>query len=137
MRAPTSGPGRLIPDRRRDSRRGSRLAHAVVAGLPNGINLADLTLDDSSLSGGSLSVSGAFTWTEDRGQNMLAAPLKVDGSAGISAAGKKIVLEPMTFDGDTEIAGSGLLETEFAGGAITNSGTFTLEPGASVQANAC
>jgi hypothetical protein len=43
----------------------------------------------------------------------------------------------MTFDGNTDIAGPGLLSIQDSGPAITNSGTLTLEPNAVVRATVC
>ncbi len=109
-----------------------------VTDLPSDTSLQDLTLTDSSLSGGSLTVTGSFSWSESTSkQNVLDAPLTVTGSASISGPGKKITFDHLTFEGDTDVSGSGLFETEFSGAAITNSGRFTIEPGAAVQADAC
>ena len=108
-----------------------------VTDLPDGTSLQDLTLTDASLSGGAVSVAGDFTWSVSHSQTTLAAPLTVEGPATISGAGKKITLDELTFDGNTEVSGAGLLETEFSGAAITNGGRFQIDPGASVEANAC
>ena len=108
-----------------------------VTGMPGGISLHDLTMMNASLSGGAVTVNGAFSWSVSQGQNTLDAPLTADGPATISGAGKKITFAKMRFDGDTDVSGAGLLETEFGGAAITNTGTFKLEPGSSVEANAC
>ena len=108
-----------------------------VTDVPGGISLQDLTMTNASLSGGAVTVTGDFTWSVSQGENVLSAPLTVKGSATISGAGKKITFDEMTFDGNTEVSGTGLLETEFAGAAIRNAGRFELEPGAEVEANAC
>jgi len=102
-----------------------------------GISLQDLSMTNASLAGGAVTVDGDFSWTVSQGQNTLDAPLTVEGSATIGGAGKKITLVQMTFDGATDVSGTGLLETEFSGAAITNTGRFTIEPGSSVEANAC
>jgi hypothetical protein len=108
-----------------------------VTDMPGGISLNDLTLTNSSLSGGAATVTGDFTWSVSQSQNVLAAPLTVVGSANISGAGKKITMSKVTFEGNSEVSGTGLLETEFSGAAITNAGRFQIDPGSSVDANAC
>ncbi len=108
-----------------------------VTNMPGGISLEDLTLTNASLSGGAATVNGDFTWSVSQGQNTLAAPLTVEGSATISGPGKKITLDEVTFAGNTEVSGTGLLETEFSGAAIRNEGRFQIDPGASVDADAC
>jgi len=108
-----------------------------VTDMPGGTSVQDLSMTNASLSGGAVTVNSDFTWSVSQGQNTLDAPLTVEGSATISGAGKKITLAEMTFDGDTDVSGTGLLETEFSGAAIRNAGSFALEPGASVEANAC
>jgi len=108
-----------------------------VTDMPGGTSLQDLTMTDASLSGGGVTVNGDFSWSVSQGQNTLDTPLTVEGSATISGPGKKIALGQLTFDGDADVSGTGLLETEFAGAAITNTGRFELEPGSSVEANAC
>jgi fibronectin-binding autotransporter adhesin len=107
-----------------------------VTGVPGSTSLQDLSMTNASLSGGAVTVNGDFTWSVSQGQNVIDAPLTVEGSATISGAGKKITMDQMTFDGSTEVSGTGLLETEFSG-AITNTGRFQLEPGSAVEANAC
>ncbi len=108
-----------------------------VMDMPDGTSLQDLTLTNASLSGGAVTVSGDFSWSVSQGQNVLDAPLTVEGPATISGAGKKITFAEMTFAGNTEVSGTGLLEPEFAGAAIRNEGRFEIEPGSSVEANAC
>lgn len=108
-----------------------------VTNVPGGISLQNLTLTNASLSGGAVTVTGHFSWSVSQGQNTLDAPLTVKGSATISGAGKKITFAEMTFDGNTKVSGSGVLETEFSGAAIRNTGTFDIEPGSAVDANAC
>jgi len=108
-----------------------------VTDMPGGTSVQDLSMTNASLSGGAVTVNGDFTWSVSQGQNTLDAPLTVKGSATISGAGKKITLAQMTFDGHTDVSGAGVLETEFSGAAIRNAGRFELEPGASVEANAC
>ncbi len=108
-----------------------------VTDAPGGTSLQDLTMTNASLSGGAVTVNGDFSWSVSQGQNTLDAPLTIEGSATISGAGKKITFAEMTFDGNTEVSGTGLLETEFSGAAIRNAGRFELEPGAAVEANAC
>jgi fibronectin-binding autotransporter adhesin len=108
-----------------------------VINVPGGTSLQDLTMTNASLSGGAVTVSGDFTWSVSQGQNVLDAPLTVEGSASISGAGKKITMSQITFNGNTDVSGAGLLETEFSGAAITNGGRFQIEPGSSVEANAC
>ncbi len=109
----------------------------AVTDVPDGTSLRDLTLTDSSLSGGAVTVNGTFTWSVSTGQAVLADPLTAEGSADISGAGEKIAMSQMTFDGDSDVSGTGVLETEFAGAAITNNGTFEIEPGSEVKGNAC
>jgi hypothetical protein len=108
-----------------------------VTDLPGGTSLQDLTLTNSSLAGGGVTVHGDFTWSVSQSQNVLNAPLTVVGSADISGAGKKITEGKVTFEGNTEVSGTGLLEPEFSGAAITNAGRFQLDPGSAVDANAC
>lgn len=108
-----------------------------VTDMPDDVSLADLTLTNSSLSGGSVTVTGDFSWSVSQSQNTLNAALTADGPATISGAGKKLTFAKLTFNGHTEISGTGLLETEFSGAAITNDGRFEIEPGSAVDANAC
>jgi hypothetical protein len=105
--------------------------------MPSSTSLQDLTLTNASLAGGDVTVTGDFTWSVSTGQNVLNSELDVVGSATISGAGKKITFDKTTFEGNTEVSGSGLLETEFGGAAITNKGRFQIDPGAAVEANAC
>jgi hypothetical protein len=108
-----------------------------VTDMPGATSVQDLSMMNASLSGRAVTVNGDFTWSVSQGQNTLDAPLTVKGSATISGAGKKITLAEMTFDGNTDVSGAGVLETEFSGAAIRNAGSFKIEPGASVEANAC
>lgn len=101
------------------------------------ISLQHLTLTNSSLAGGALTVTGDFSWSVSTGQNVLDAPLTAAGPATISGAGTKIAFGQLTFEDTTTVSGPGVLETEFGGAAITNTGTFRIDPGASVEANAC
>ncbi|HET7017644.1 MAG TPA: hypothetical protein VFI65_27220 [Streptosporangiaceae bacterium] len=108
-----------------------------VVGMPSGLSLKDLTLTNSSLDGGAATITGNFTWSvaqSDTGS--LDAPLTVKGSATIKGAGRKDTFAPLTFAGATEVSG-GLVLTEDTGPAITNTGTFTLKPGAEIEALAC
>ncbi|HET7017319.1 MAG TPA: hypothetical protein VFI65_25575 [Streptosporangiaceae bacterium] len=115
---------------------GSQTAPSVTD-MPSSTSLKNLTLTNSSLAGGDVTVNGDFTWSVSTGQNVLNTTLDVVGSATISGAGKKISFGKLTFEGNTEVSGTGLLETEFGGAAITNAGRFQIDPGASVEANAC
>ena len=108
-----------------------------VTNVPDGTSLGDLTLTNASLAGGTVTVNGDFTWSVSTGQNVLNAPLTIEGTSAISGAGKKITFASETFDGNTEVSGTGLLETEFGGAAITNNGRFQIDPGSFVEANAC
>jgi hypothetical protein len=101
------------------------------------VSLQDLSLSDASLSGGGFTVAGDFAWNVDaKQQDVLSGSLTVQGSATFSGAGQKDSQSPMTFDGGTDVTG-GLLMTEDTGAAITNTGTFTISPGATVQADVC
>ncbi len=108
-----------------------------VSGVPSGTSLKDLTLTNAGLAGGDVTVNGAFTWNVAQGQTVLDTGLTAKDAAAIGGAGKKIVFSKMTFDGDTTVSGTGQLETEFSAAGITNTGTFRIDPGALVQANAC
>jgi len=112
-------------------------ARTVVTGMPSGTQLQDLTLTDASLSGGDATVAGDFSWSVSQGFEILGSPLTVAGNASFSGAGERDSQAPMTFDGNTDIAGPGLLSIQDTGPAITNSGTLTLEPGAVVRASVC
>src|SRR5215469_14234640 len=112
-------------------------ARTVVTGMPSGTQLQDLTLTDASLSGGDVTVAGNFSWSVSQGFEILDSPLTVEGDASLSGAGEQDSQAPMTFDGNTDIAGPGLLSIQDSGPAITNSGTLTLEPGAVVGATVC
>jgi fibronectin-binding autotransporter adhesin len=108
-----------------------------VTGLPGGMNLGDLTLTDASLSGGDATVTGTFTWdVSTASARTLAAQLTITGDATITGTGLKLVQSTVTFSGNTDVAGTGLLEPEFSGG-ITNAGDFTIKAGATVEANSC
>jgi hypothetical protein len=108
-----------------------------VTGVPGGTELQDLTLTDASLSGGDVTVMGDFSWSVSQSFATLDAPLTVEGDASFSGAGEQDSQAPMTFDGNTDIAGPGLLSIQDSGPAITNSGTLTVEPGAVVRATVC
>ena len=108
-----------------------------VSGMPAGMQLQDLTLVDSSLSGGDVTVAGNFSWNASQTSSTLAAPLTVEGDASFSGAGRENSQDPMTFDGTTEIKGPGVLLIQDSGPAVTNNGTLTLSPGATMQAGAC
>jgi hypothetical protein len=108
-----------------------------VTGMPGGLKLKRLTLTNSSLDGGAVTITGAFTWSvaqNDTGS--LKAALTVQGPATISGPGQKVTLAPLAFKGATEVSG-GLVLTEDTGRALTNTGTFTLKPGAEIEAHAC
>ena len=109
----------------------------VVSGVPGGTQLQDLTLADTSLSGGDVTVMGNFSWSVSQWFNTLAVPLTVQGDASFSGPGEQDSQDPMTFEGTTDIGGPGLLSIQDPGPAITNSGTLTIEPGAVVRAEAC
>jgi len=111
-------------------------ARPAVTGLPDGIELQDLTLTDASLSGGAVTVTGVFVWDVSL-SNTLDAPLTVQGTATLSGAGRENSQAPMTFEGTTEIDGPGLLSIQDPGNAITNSGTMTLKPGVVVGGSVC
>jgi hypothetical protein len=83
-----------------------------VTNMPGGISLKNLTMTNASLSGGAVTVNGDFSWSVSQGQNTLDAPLTVEGSATITGAGKKITFAQMTFDGNTEVSGTGLLPVD-------------------------
>jgi hypothetical protein len=111
-------------------------AFPSVTGLPSGMNLQDLTLNDASLSGGDATVKGTFTFDVSAAPSRtLDASLNVTGDAIISGVGLKLVTGTPTFSGNTEVS-AGTLETEFSGG-ITNAGDFAIDGGATVKANAC
>ena len=97
--------------------------------MPGGTSLQDLTLTNSSLAGGAVTVNGDFTWSVSQSQNVLNAPLTVVGSATISGAGKKITMGKVTFEGNTEVSGTGLLETEFVGRGDHERGPVPDRPG--------
>jgi hypothetical protein len=109
----------------------------VVTGAPSGVQLQDLTLTDSSVSGGALTVTGQFTWTVNQGYELLGAPLTVKGTASISGGGEKDSRSLLTLEGATTITGSGVLSIQDTGLAISNSGVLTLQPGATVRATVC
>ncbi len=108
-----------------------------VSGMPAGMQLQNLTLVDSSLSGGDVTVAGNFSWNATLTSSTLAAPLTVEGDASFSGAGRENSQDPMTFDGTAEIKGPGVLLIQDSGPAVTNNGTLTLSPGATMQAGAC
>jgi hypothetical protein len=108
-----------------------------VTGMPAGMQLQDLTLTNSSLSGGNVTVAGNFSWSVSQLSATLAAPLMVQGDASFSGAGREDSQDPMTFDGTTEIKGPGVLLIQDSGPAVTNTGTLTLSPGSTMQGGAC
>jgi hypothetical protein len=108
-----------------------------VSGMPAGMQLQNLTLVDSSLSGGGVTVAGNFSWNASLTSSTLAAPLTVEGDASFSGTGRENSQDPMTFDGTAEIKGPGVLLIQDSGPAVTNNGTLTLSPGATMQAGAC
>ena len=109
-----------------------------VTGMPGGTELQDLTLSDASLSGGDVTVMGSFSW-DVNGQNVatLAAPLTAQSGASITGTGQENVKDPVTFSGVTVIGGPGAVQVQDPGTVITNAGTMTLAPGATVEANGC
>jgi hypothetical protein len=109
----------------------------AVTGTPSGTKLQDLTLTDASLSGGAITVMGDFAWSVSQYYEAVGARLTVEGTASFSGAGEEDSRAPMSLDGDTEIAGPGLLSVQDTGMAITNSGIMTLQPGAVVRATVC
>lgn len=108
-----------------------------VSGMPGGLKLADLSLQDSSLAGGDVTVSGDFTWSVSSSFSTLNAGLTVEGSASFGGAGEQDVMQPMVFDGAVDIAGPGLLSIRDAGTAVTSNGVMTVEPGAEMRATVC
>jgi hypothetical protein len=108
-----------------------------VSGIPAGMQLQNLTLADSSLSGGAVTVAGNFSWSAKLTSSTLAAPLTVQGDASFSGTGRENSQAPMTFDGTAEIKGPGVLLIQDSGPAVTNNGTLTLSPGATMQGGAC
>jgi hypothetical protein len=108
-----------------------------VSGMPAGMQLQNLTLVDSSLSGGGVTVAGNFSWNASLTSSTLAAPLTVQGDASFSGAGRENSQDPMTFNGTTEIKGPGVLLIQDSGPAVTNTGTLTLSPGATMQGGGC
>jgi hypothetical protein len=112
-------------------------ARTVVAGMPAGTQLQDLSMTDASLSGGDVTVAGNFSWSVSQGFEVLGSPVTVAGDATISGAGAQDVTQPLTFDGTAEISGPGVLSIEDAGPAVTNNGTLTVAPGALVEGSVC
>jgi hypothetical protein len=109
-----------------------------VTGMPGGTELQSLTLSDASLSGGSVTVTTTFSWdVSTRNVATLAAPLTVQGAAFFSPSGQENIKNPVTLPGATAIAGPGVVQVQDTGVAITNSGTLTLAPGATLEANGC
>ena len=109
-----------------------------VTGMPGGTQLQGLALSNASLSGGSVTVAGSFSWDVSGGNvATLAAPLTAQSGASISGMGQENVKNPMTFLGATAITGPGVVQVQDSGVAITNAGVMTLAPGATVQANSC
>jgi len=98
-----------------------------VTNMPGGLSLQDLTLTNSSLDGGAVTIKGDFIWSvAGHDTSFLKAELTVQGSATLSGAGLKDTNAPLTFKGDTQVSG-GLVLVEDTGDAITNTGTFTLK----------
>ena len=109
-----------------------------VTGMPSGTELQDLTLSDASLSGGSVTVIGSFSWdVGDRNVATLAAPLTAQSGASISGMGQENIKDPVTFLGTTLITGPGVVQVQDPGTVITNAGILTLAPGATLEANGC
>jgi hypothetical protein len=108
-----------------------------VSGVPSGTQLASLTLTDSSLSGGDVTVTGDFTWTVSQVRNTLGVPLTVEGDATLSGAGERDSTQPVVFDGNTDISGPGLLSIQDKGPAVTNAGAMTVSPGTVIRATVC
>ena len=108
-----------------------------VIDMPAGMQLQDLTLTDSSLSGGDVTVAGNFSWNATLTSSTLTAPLTVEGDASFSGTGRENSQAPMTFDSTAEIKGPGPLSIQDSGAAVTNNGTLTMSPGATMQASAC
>lgn len=108
-----------------------------VSGMPGGTMLQDLTLTDASLSGGDVAVAGDFSWSVSHSIETLAVTLTVAGDASFGGAGEQDSQDPMTFDGTAEINGPGLLSIEDSGPAVTNNGTLTVAPGATVRGSVC
>ncbi len=112
-------------------------ARPHVTGMPSGVSLQDLTITNSSLDGGGGTVKGDLTWSADKTvTSVLNAKLTVQGTATLTGAGTKAASASLTFAGTTNVA-AGLVLAVDVGPAITNAGTFTLQPGAEIEALAC
>jgi glycoside hydrolase-like protein len=105
--------------------------------VPASTTLSSLSLatpDDQgsiSLSGGSLTITGSFTWS---GFGNISTPVTASGSDN----DRKVIQAPATFSlaGTATVSGTGL--TLSGGGAsIVNTGTFSLQPGAVLSAQVC
>ncbi len=108
-----------------------------VSGMPGGTMLQDLTLTDTSLSGGDVTVAGDFSWSVSHSLETLAVTLIVEGDASLGGAGEQDSQDPMTFDGTAEFNGPGLLSIEDSGPAVTNNGTLTVAAGAVARGSVC
>jgi hypothetical protein len=108
-----------------------------VTGMPGGTQLQDLTMTNSSLSGGDVTVSGDFSWSVASSFNTLGVALTVDGDATFSGAGEQDSTQPMVFDGNTDVEGPGLLSIQDVGTAVTNNGVLAMSPSAEMRATVC
>lgn len=105
--------------------------------LPSSTMVQNLTLEGNynQLSGGSLTVTGNLTWM---GDGSISTPLDIPSGATasiINAAGDNKTLQAnLSVEGSASVSGPGLLINQVS---ITNTGTFTFEPGAVVNVMAC
>lgn len=112
--------------------------------VPPGTTVQSLTLGTASslMSGGSLTITGSFDWPAN-GTVMTPITVPAGGTVNISGNGQKIINSGggnntlnFSFAGTTTVSGTGLALSG-SGVTLTNSGTFTLQPGATMTAQSC
>jgi hypothetical protein len=112
--------------------------------VPPGTIVQSLTLGASSslIGSGSLTITGSFDWPGS-GNVMIPITVPAGGTVNISGNDEKVINSgggnnTLNFNvaGTTTVSGTGLVLSG-AGVTLTNSGTFTLQPGATMTSLSC
>lgn len=105
--------------------------------IPASTTVQNLTLSGNAneLSGGSLTITGTFSWM---GYGTITTPIDIPSGATANitnASGEQKRLEAnLSVEGSATVSGSGLVLGQMT---ITNTGTFTFEPGSALNALSC
>src|SRR6185312_9732578 len=91
---------------------------------------------NSSLNGGSLTITSSFDWTGN-GSIGTSITVPIGGTVNISGTNQELIGEGVTFtlQGTTTVSGTGLTLNNNT--IITNTGTLTFEPGTEISGQVC